>query len=113
MTMADMRMDQEEMAEMMSPSPPLYPYGLCISLCEDELEKLGISVDDVEPGQIIHLHAMAKVTSKSKTEDSNEAHSRVELQITNLAVESEDDENEMYGMRPSRKGREIVSKLYK
>lgn len=79
------------------PSVPAYPYGLCISLSEEELKKLGLDGELPAVGEMIHLCAMAKVTSVSEneSEDSSGAktkHCRVELQITHLATENEDTE---------------------
>jgi hypothetical protein len=80
-----------------APTVAAYPYGLCLSLEEDELAKLGL--DDLpNVGEMIHLCAMAKVTSVSQneremTDGSKKSCRRVELQITHLATESEDEEN--------------------
>ena len=66
-----------------------YPPGLCICLCEEELEKLGLEAD-CEVGDAIHINAMAFVTSVHKSENN----SRVELQIKYMAVEDEQSEVE-------------------
>lgn len=85
----------EEVMEMTSaPSPDMiadYPYGLCLCLTHEELEKLDLDTD-VEVGDMIDLRAFAKVTSVSKRDVGGQEDIRVELQITNLAVESEDTE---------------------
>lgn len=106
--MVDMAMDDEEKAEMISPSlnPPKYPYGLSISLCERELEKLGVDENDLEVGDMLHLHALAKITSVSSQEHENGSHCRVELQICYLSGEDEDEENE-------EEEKSVTSKLYK
>ena len=80
-----------------APSAPTYPYGLCLALSEDELEKLGLDGDLPKVGMMIHLVAMAKVTSVSQneretTDGGKKNCCRVELQITHLATENEDDE---------------------
>lgn len=98
--------EKEEAAE----NAPLYPYGLCISLCNDELEKLDIDSDDLKHGDILHLHCLATVTSTSVTDTQAGKNARVELQITNIAAESEDDENEEMSSKGSSKDR--MSKLY-
>lgn len=70
-----------------------YPYGLCISLSEDELTKLGLSDEKPDVGDMIHLFAMARVTSVSENEKSDGTKScRVEMQITHLGVEDENME---------------------
>lgn len=71
----------------------IYPFGL--SLCFDQatLDKLGLD-GECEPGDMIHLFALAKVTSVSKNDTGDGEKCRVELQITHLGCESEDEENE-------------------
>lgn len=96
--MVDMAMSEEEAAEKYGPSSttpssyPKYPYGLCISLCQDELDKLGLDPSDVEVGDMIHLFAMAKITSKSVQDTEGGQNARIEMQITHIASEDEDDE---------------------
>ncbi len=98
--MADMRRTAEEKSEALAPMTgadlPDYPYGLCISLTQDELEKLGLDDEELpEVGDMLHIHAMAKVISVSSSD--NEAAGkccRVELQITHMVGEDEDEENE-------------------
>ncbi len=100
--MTDMALSPREQAErmngMMSPSSdlPKYPYGLCISLSHNELEKLGVDYEDWDVGDLFHLHAMARITSISRTETEGDACCRVEMQIVALAGENEDEENEDY-----------------
>lgn len=107
-TMIDMARTTDEVRKEVSsmglgakPTAPVYGYGLCISLDENDLAKLGMNGDLPEVGEMIHLAAMAKVTSVSESEredtDGNKTKCcRVELQITHLAVpENEDDEVEM------------------
>lgn len=86
----------EEKKERMTTEPVVntYPYGLCISLCDDELDKLGdISC---EVGSIVSFDAMAKVTAYSQHEVEEDGKKtlrrRVELQITHLGVEQDEDE---------------------
>lgn len=110
--MVDMRRTPAEAAEAADPvaSAPLYPYGLCLCLCTDELQKLNLDDEDVEVGDFIHMHVLAKVTSVSKTDTETAGpQCRVELQITNIAAESEDDENEEADEAEGRRG---PSKLY-
>ena len=101
--MVDMAREPEEIKEDMpkaieAPSAPTYPYGLCLALSEDELEKLGLDGELPKVGMMIHLSAMAKVTSVSQNErEDGEGGKknccRVELQITHLATENEDEED--------------------
>ncbi|MDE2233605.1 MAG: hypothetical protein KGJ90_05910 [Patescibacteria group bacterium] len=75
------------------PGQNLYPYGLAICLEDVDLDKLDLD-DDVEVGDMIHFHAMAKVSSISTRDSTEGAKKRVELQITHLSAEDEDLENE-------------------
>jgi len=88
---------KEEKDKYSSPMPisdviNRYPYGLCISLTGAELEKLKLPVPDA--GDMIHIFAMAKVTSVSQNETADgKKCCRAELQITHLGLENEDDES--------------------
>lgn len=64
-----------------------YPYGLCINLGKDELEKLGLS-DLPKVGETMQMMCMVKVTSvrQSASEQQNEDTKNVDLQITEMAV---------------------------
>lgn len=113
--MVDMRRTPAEKADAASPlnDVPDYPYGLSLSLCETELEKLGLDDDDVQVGDMLHLHAMAKVTSVSKNDsEAGGPCCRVELQITNMVGESEDDENEEADKAETTSASARRSKLY-
>lgn len=97
--MVSMEMDNKEKLEYASPSPPRYPYGLCLSLCEEELDKLNIDKNDIGHGDMLHLHCLARVTSVSSNENDDGEHIRVELQVTHIAAESEDEENKKSGSK--------------
>lgn len=99
--MTDMRRTDEEKAESaadMFPTPmnqPDYPPGLCITLNEDTLEKLGLDEKDFDVGDMVHIQGMGLVTSKSTNAGADGADKcRIEIQITHLASENEDDENQ-------------------
>ncbi len=81
-------MSAEEKAEESGKMPdmPDYPYGLCICLNDDDLEKLDLA-DDMEAGDTITFMATAKVTSVSAREIGGEVEKRVELQITNMGFD--------------------------
>ena len=113
--MIDMSLSPEKAQEMCLPcaaDAPKYPYGLSISLCGDQLDKLGVDYNDLSVDDMVHLHAMAVITSKSKneTQSGNDPY-RVELQITHLSGENEDDENDEAEDKMSSS--KIISKLYK
>lgn len=98
-TPEEVKEDVAEVAPVTQAKVPVYPYGLCLALTEDEMEKLDLDPEDLpEVGDMIHIAGMAKVTSVSSrenedTEGNKTKCCRVELQITHLAVESEDAEN--------------------
>ncbi len=87
----------EEVSETMAASVPGtdmvadYPYGLCISLSEEELEKLGLS-DDCDIGDAIDIRCFAEVTSVSKHKYGDKDCCRVELQITRMQMTEEPGE---------------------
>lgn len=98
LTMTDMEMDDEDQLDaampITMPERARYPYGLRISLSEKEFEKLGLDPRDAVVGGICHGHFLARVTSVSANETEGEACCRVELQIEDLSIESEDEEND-------------------
>ena len=80
------------------PSVPEYPYGCCISLDDDVLEKLGLAGDMPSAGEMIHLCAVAKVTNASMSEridseGNKQSCSRIELQIIQMGVPGADGES--------------------
>ena len=90
------RTPEEKKEEAETPpemSVPDVPWGLRICLTEEELEKLDLD-DECEVGDLIHLFAMAEVTSVSKNKSDSGEHCRIELSITHLSVEEESDEEE-------------------
>jgi hypothetical protein len=74
------------------PSQPVYPYGLSICFGQEELDKLDLEAD-VQVGDTVHLFCLAKVTSVSTNDTTEGPKTRVEMQITNIAVHDEDQEN--------------------
>lgn len=104
MEMIDMANDADDMPtpQVAGYSPPRYPYGLCICLGNDELDKLGLD-SDCEVGDMLHLMAMAKVTSISKRETDKGDDCRIEMQITHLGLEDESQEQiPMRRIRPEK-----------
>ncbi len=87
--------EKQEASQLINPNQSEYPYGLCICLTENELEKLGLD-HECEVGDMIHLFALAKVTSKSVNDTGNGEKCRLELQITHLGTESENEEDEEF-----------------
>jgi hypothetical protein len=95
--MTDMELDDDDKLDaampIAMPDKPDYPYGLRICLTEKEFEKLGLDPSDAFVGGMIHGHFMGRITSCSSTDGEMGQCSRVEIQIENLAIESEDEEN--------------------
>lgn len=73
---------------------PDYPYGLRINLNEGSLKKLEAAGLEGQPeiGDYIDLRCFARVTSVSSNETDGGANRCVELQIEQMALESESDE---------------------
>lgn len=96
--MQSMEMSDDEKLDTAMPIPmpskPDYPYGLRITLCDAELEKLGVDEAEAVVGGIIHGHFLGRITSVSRNENGDDKTCRIEVQIEDLAVESEDEENE-------------------
>ncbi len=97
-TMASMELDDEEKLDFCAPMPcekPEFPYGLRISLTDAEFAKLKCDPSEAEVGGICHGHFLARVTSVSQDKNADGTQRwRVELQIEDLDIESEDMENE-------------------
>ena len=98
LVMTDMEMDDESQLDapmpIAMPERARYPYGLRICLSEKEFAKLGLDPRDAVIGGICHGHFLARVTSVSANASEGDSSCRVELQIEDLAIESEDEEDE-------------------
>lgn len=108
--MTDMEMTDEEMIDespcpimATKPTGPRYPWGLRITLTEKELEKLDLDHSSACVGGMVHGHFMARVTSVSQDDRPDGMSCRIELQIEDLAIESEDAENDAEDDPPPRK----------
>lgn len=94
--MQSMELDDEDKLDACLPMPcamPDFPYGLRNSLSEKEFEKLGLDPADAFVGGVVHGHFMARITSVSAEEREGKKTCRIEWQIEDLAIESEDEEN--------------------
>ncbi|HFS5807924.1 TPA: capsid staple protein [Citrobacter farmeri] len=65
-----------------------YPWGLCITLNNDTLTRLGVESNALPGvGDMVAIIGIAKVRSiSSHTDDENEQSNSVDLQITDLAL---------------------------
>ena len=92
MKLIDMKMSKadlkEDQAALTTPSNP-YPYGLCLNLDTDELQKLGIA-QLPKVGSEYHIVAVGKVTSVSaNVSESSGENANMSLQITMLSLDTE------------------------
>lgn len=89
--MVDLAKTPEDIAEDKLESSPgnwpqnLYPYGLSISLENEQLEKLNLS-SDVKVGDKIAFAAIGTVTAASERDTDKGPKCRVEIQITHLSL---------------------------
>lgn len=79
---------------------PRYPYGLCLHLGKEELEKLGITtLPEVGATMMVHANGYVKSTSAYDTQRDGKSMS-VEIQLTDLEVvpgEAKSSAEIMYG----------------
>jgi hypothetical protein len=92
---------REEMPGAIEADEPRYPYGLCISLGKEELEKLGITALPKVGGEMM-ITAKAVVKSTSAYDTQGGTDMRVELQITDMDV----------GQTENAQNNDRASKLY-
>lgn len=72
-----------------------YPYGLRITLTDEELDKLNVDHSEWEVGETFPIHALVKVIGKNANEtEEGKSNCSIQLQITHLAGEYENEENE-------------------
>lgn len=83
-TAADVK---EEKAELSSPEPQEYPYGVSIDINEEVMEKLGMT-EIPKVGAKITITAKAEVTSARQVEGKEYSDSGFCLQITDLELGS-------------------------
>jgi len=82
---------REEMPGEYEKDEPQYPYGLCINLSKEDLEKLGItSLPKVGSEMMITAKAFVKSTSEYDTQGAGKEMS-VSLQITDMGLGQTDE----------------------
>ena len=89
MKMASMKMspeDQEDMGASIAVEKPEYPYGLCLHLDNDQIEKLGLG--ELPPaGSSMMIHAQCDVRDVSVSDDAERGKQRrMSLQITDMMI---------------------------
>jgi len=93
--MVSMELDDDDKLDLAAPvelsgTQPDYPWGLRLCLTHRELGKLGLEAD-CSVGDTLVIRCCARVMSVSRTDGPMGPEDRVELQITDMACEGEDD----------------------
>lgn len=109
--LANIEKDDDECAVSMpmdSISGPRYPWGLRITLDTETLAKLNLDPGDVSVGDTIHIFAFAEVVGVNSSSSSDGGtRCSVDLQITQMASEDEDEENEEMDAAEPKKPRTL------
>ncbi|MBF8258368.1 MAG: bbp20 [Actinobacteria bacterium] len=94
--MVSMKMSKKETEKATEPIPsegPEYPYGLCLNLEKEQIEKLGLGTP--KAGSTLMLHAMVEVKSITVTDEKDgKGYKSLSLQITDMALEKGGGMNE-------------------
>ncbi len=81
--------EREEMPGEIEYDEPMYPYGLCLSLEQDQMEKLGITaLPSVGTEMTITAKVFVKGTSAYETQGSKDM--SMQLQITDMEIGASD-----------------------
>ena len=94
MKMINMKSSKTEMEKMNTAAPaepkgPEYPYGICLNLHKEEIEKLGLGTP--KAGAKLMLHAMVEVKSVTVTDEKGgKGYKSMDLQITDMAIMEDD-----------------------
>jgi len=93
--------DKATLGDCCAADRPEYPYGLCINLDRESLEKLGITALPAV-GDQLQLTALVTVQSVSEYERQEEGKSRdVSLQITDMALDKPTGEPDARALYPN------------
>ena len=71
---------------------PSFSYGTSIRFDKDDLEKMGLKLGDLKPGTVFSIEATAEVVSVSQNKSSNYDSASLELQITEIGLEEQEDD---------------------
>jgi hypothetical protein len=107
--LVSMELDDEDKAVETAPMTrevPDFPWGLRLCLTDKELRKLKLDASEAFVGGTIHGHFLAEITSVSSNQVNGDECFRLELQIREMAIESEDEEDAApeAAPAPKRKG---------
>lgn len=98
MKMMSMKMSKKEKEKMSTAMPaaadgPEYPYGICLNLEKEEIDKLGLGTP--KAGSSMMLHAMVEVKSVTVSDQADgKGYKSLSLQITDMALEKPGMDNE-------------------
>lgn len=96
--MVSLELDDEDQLDAVMPMPmadrPRWPFGTRMSLTDKEMGKMKLDPSEAFVGGLIHLHAMARITSVSQNDTPDGQCFRMEIQCESMCIESEDEENE-------------------
>lgn len=77
--------EREEMPGEIEYEEPMYPYGLCLHLGQEQLEKLGITaLPTVGTEMMLHAKVFVKGTSAYETQGGKDM--SIDLQITDMEL---------------------------
>lgn len=100
MKMVSLKVDKAEREKMMEAAKPFaesveYPWSTCITLNKEVLEKLGIKKLP-EVGETMELYAEVEVKRVLASNDEYGSNRSMDLQLTDIALESEDENDVDY-----------------
>lgn len=91
MAMVDMKVSKKKRDEMNKPMDatsdrPEYPYGLCLSLEDESIKKLGIDYGTCRVGKTYNIIATAVVKGMTTRDNDHSSSKYLELQIQKMEV---------------------------
>lgn len=91
MQLKSLKLSKEESKKRAEPQSssdgPKYPYGTCITLEKEALEKLGISLRDFKAKDGVRVEAVGYVKSIRTAEGETYGSTELTIQLTKLGVE--------------------------
>ena len=101
MALKDMKLSKKKQEGIPSPvetsldSGPKYPYGLQLRLDEEQIKKLG-GLKGAEVGGSVKIIATGDITSMREEARKEQTSKNVEIQITAIDIEMDDDFDNAY-----------------
>lgn len=93
--MVNMKQSRKSDTPIAESDEPEYPYGLRISLDSDALAKLGLT-ELPKVGTAMTLQARVEVVAVSQYEQKDETNRSVELQVTDMELDTPRDAKNLY-----------------